>query len=71
VKGITLGAKPKLDTMNSELVKAGAYNVLIQKKVTWLADIRNKAAHGKWDDFTKEDASDMLKAVRRFVEDYT
>jgi hypothetical protein len=33
-----------------------------------LADIRNKAAHGKWDEFTKDDVEDMLRQVRQFME---
>ena len=41
---ITLSAKPKLDSMNSELAKANVYNLLKQKKITALADLRNKAA---------------------------
>lgn len=70
-RGLTLPLKPKLDTMNTELVKTGVYNVLTQKKVTWLADIRNKAAHGKWKELTQDDAVEMVKAVRRFAEDYS
>lgn len=70
-RGLTLAPKPKLDTMNAELAKAGIYSVLIQKKVTWLADIRNKAAHGKWKEFSRDDSAEMVKAVRRFVEDFS
>jgi hypothetical protein len=36
--------------------------------MTMLADIRNKAAHGKWDEFTKADVEDMLRSVRQFME---
>jgi len=61
---------PKLDSMNSELAKTGTYNKLMQKKITWLADIRNRAAHGQWDKFDKKDAAEMVHAVRRFMEDY-
>ena len=35
-----------LDKMNADLAKAGVYDKLIQKRVTMLADIRNKAALG-------------------------
>jgi len=35
-----------------------------------LADIRNKAAHGKWDEFKTEDASEMVNGVRRLLTDY-
>ena len=67
--GITLSAKPKLDSMNSELAKIGVYNLLKQKQITALADLRNKAAHGQGG-FTKEDVEDMVRSVRRFMEDY-
>lgn len=68
--GIDVSAKPKLDQMNSDLARAGAYNKLIQKRVTALADLRNKAAHGQWDQFERADVEDMLNAVRRFMEDF-
>lgn len=67
--GITLSAKPKLDTMNADLAKAGVYNLLKQKQITALADLRNKAAHGLGG-FTKDDVQAMIKDVRRFMEDY-
>lgn len=66
--GISLSAKPKLDGMNSELAKAGIYNTLTQKKITALADLRNKAAHGKWSDFTSADVEQMIIQIRNFME---
>ncbi|MDQ3179419.1 MAG: HEPN domain-containing protein [Acidobacteriota bacterium] len=59
-----------IDPMNIELAKAGIYNALWQKKITVLADLRNKAAHGKWTEFTEKDVEDMIRDVRRFMEDY-
>ena len=59
-----------IDPMNVELAKAGIYNTLWQKKITALADLRNKAAHGKWTEFTEKDVEDMIRDVRRFMEDY-
>ena len=67
---ITLSDQPKLDWMNAELAKSGLYDKMVQKKVTWLADIRNKAAHGRWKEFTTEDASEMINGVRRLLTDY-
>lgn len=67
--GIDLPAKPKLDTMNADLAKANVYNLLKQKQITALADLRNKAAHGLGG-FTKEDVEGMIREVRRFMEDY-
>jgi len=68
--GIPLSAKPKLDIMNAELVKKGVYNTLVQKRITWLADLRNKAAHGKWSEFAASDVETMLAQVRSFATDY-
>lgn len=64
---IVLPSKPKLDSMNSELAKAKEYGVLEQKQVTVWADIRNKAAHGKWEEYKSADVEDMARGVLRFL----
>src|SRR5262249_6131278 len=69
-KGVALAARPKLDLMNADLAKAGVYSKLIQKRITAIADIRNNAAHGKWDQFTKDDVNDALLWIRGFVTDH-
>lgn len=69
-KSLTLPAKATIEPMNVELAKAGIYNKLVQKKVTALADLRNKAAHGEWTEFKDKDVEDMIRDVRRFMEDY-
>ena len=69
-KNVQLSAKATIDPMNVELVKAGVYNTLMQKRITALADIRNKAAHGKWDEFNDKDVEQMIAQVRTFMEDY-
>jgi len=66
---ISITDKPKLDTMNANLAKAGVYNKLQLKRITAIADIRNKAAHGQWDEFSKKDVEDMLRSVETFMED--
>lgn len=57
-----------MDPMNVELTKAGVYNTLIQKRITALADLRNKAAHGKWNEFDGTDVRQMIDQVRTFME---
>jgi hypothetical protein len=59
-----------LNRMNADLAKAGCYNLMIQKRITALADIRNNAAHGNSDQFSKGDVSDMIAQVERFVGDH-
>ena len=56
--------------MNAELAKSGVYNVLTQKKITALADLRNKAARGRWNEFTATDVEQMISQVRPFMEDH-
>ena len=67
---IELPAKPKLDSMNIELVKKGVYNITTQKRITGIAGIRNSAAHGKESEYTKEDVVDMVKHIRRLIEEW-
>lgn len=57
----------KLDKMNADLAKAGVYNKLQQKKITTLADIRNNAAHGHWEEFNNDDVKEMIRDVERFL----
>ncbi len=68
-RNIALPSKPKLDQMNAELAKAGEYNKLVQKRLTALADLRNKAAHGNWNEFSAADVQDMVAGVKRFMGD--
>ena len=57
----------KADTMNADLSKAGVYNTLDQKNVTAWLDLRNKAAHGRYAEYTKDQAEVMAKGIRDFV----
>lgn len=67
---IELPARPKLDSMNAQLAKAGLYNRLTQKKLTAVAGIRNAAAHGQWEEFDTEDVADMIKWIAGFLEQH-
>lgn len=62
--GIAFG---KLDKMNADLTKQGLYNSLTQKRITALAGVRNSAAHGKSEEFNKDDVNSMINEVERFV----
>jgi len=67
---VTVGAKAKkADAMNAELAAAlpPAYGLLDQKGVTAWLDLRNKAAHGKYIEYTIEQVRVMLTAVRDFA----
>jgi hypothetical protein len=57
----------KLDKMNADLAKAGAYNSLQQKRITAMAGIRNAAAHGDVEKFNAGDVQGMIDDVERFL----
>jgi hypothetical protein len=57
----------KADLLNAELTKADVYNKLDQKNVTALLDLRNKAAHGNYSEYTQEQVELMLQSVMNFI----
>ncbi|WP_044640816.1 hypothetical protein [Risungbinella massiliensis] len=70
VHEIPITSNSRVEQMNVSLVKAGVYHKLTQKQVTAYQDVRNKAAHGSWDQFTKEDVEDFIRWTRRFMEEH-
>jgi hypothetical protein len=67
---ITFPKKPTIEPMNAELAKNGIYNQFIKDKVSSIGKLRNHAAHGEWTEFAQKDVEDMIRNVRRFMEDY-
>jgi len=57
----------KADLMNSELASASIYNKLDQKSITSWLDLRNKAAHGQYSEYTKEQVELMYQGVTNFI----
>lgn len=61
------GKPKKADTINSDLVKSGAYSKLDQKNVTAWLDLRNKAAHGNYSEYDKQQVALLISSVRDFL----
>ena len=57
----------KADTLNTDLAKKQVYNRLDQKNVIAWLDLRNKAAHGKYQEYTKEQVALMLQSLSDFM----
>jgi len=57
----------KADLLNAELAKAGVYNKLDQKNITALLDLRNKAAHGHYEEYNKSQVELMHQSVLDFM----
>jgi Domain of unknown function (DUF4145) len=56
-----------MERMNADMTKAGEYNVLVQKRVTALAAVRNSAAHGKNSEYTIDDVRNLIQEIERFA----
>lgn len=63
----TSGKTRKADALNADLAKAGTYTVLDQKNATAWLDLRNKAAHGKYSEYSDQQVALMIACVRDFV----
>lgn len=61
------GSPMTIDPLNAELAKKNIYSKLVQKQVTSWAHIRNKAAHGEYEEYNKEQVKMMLLFVQGFA----
>ena len=57
----------KADSLNAELTKAGLYGKLDHKNVSAWLDLRNKAAHGNYDQYNAEQVRIMSFGVGEFI----
>ena len=65
---LQMSGKPKkADSMNNDLAFADVYSKLDQKNVTAWLDLRNKAAHGKYDEYNADQVRNLLVGVREFA----
>jgi len=63
-----VGDKPvKAETLNVEITKKGGYLTLDQKNVTAWLDLRNDAAHGRYDKYDKSQVKLLISSIRDFV----
>lgn len=60
----------KADRMNADLAKAGVYSKLDQKNVIAWLELRNKAAHGRYSEYSQEQVQLLLHSVRDFLVRY-
>jgi hypothetical protein len=61
------GRPRKADQLNADLAKKEIYSKLDQKSVTAWLDLRNKAAHGKFAEYSKDQVALLMAGVRDFM----
>lgn len=57
----------KADRLNADLTKSEIYTKLDQKLITAWLDLRNKAAHGKYDEYNADQVKQFLNGVTEFM----
>jgi hypothetical protein len=57
----------KAGQLNADLAKKNVYSKLDEKQVTAWLDLRNKAAHGKYDEYVKDQVALLIDGVRDFI----
>jgi uncharacterized protein YutE (UPF0331/DUF86 family) len=59
-----------MNPLLNDLKKTGVYNETRAKQLRHFVDIRNHAAHGRFDQFTVEDVKAMIEGINRFLSEY-
>jgi hypothetical protein len=69
LRSISLGGRETLEPLNVALAKHDppAYNQAMFKQITAWGNIRNDAAHGRWDQYDAHQVDLMLQGVRNFI----
>lgn len=64
---LTDGKAKRPEMMNEDLGRAEVYDKLDQKSVTAWLDLRNKAAHGRYSEYTSEPVGVFIQSVCDFI----
>ena len=68
ISTVSESGKPlTIEPLNIALAKGGAYSKLVQKQITSWAHVRNKAAHGEFDEYSAQEVRMMLLFVQSFA----
>ncbi len=59
-----------MNSLITELKKAGVFNELKAKQLRAWVDIRNKAAHGGFSEFNRNDVEIMIESINNFLADF-
>lgn len=65
---VEVNGKPvKADKLNADLAKATAYSSIDQKNVTAWLGLRNDAAHGNYNAYTKDQVKLLISSIQDFI----
>lgn len=61
----------KADLLNDELSKDLVYNKTFQIQITAWLDLRNNAAHGKYNEYSEQEVKLMISGIMNFMQTYS
>lgn len=64
---VKVRTRDDLSALNQKCADAGLYNRLVQRKIQVWIDVRNRADHAEFHQYTTADVADMLRGVRDFL----
>jgi hypothetical protein len=64
------GERKTLDPLITDLRKDRVFNETKAKQLRAWAAIRNHAAHGEFDQFTRKDVENMIRGIKNFLAEY-
>lgn len=67
---VAVKARDDLSSLNNKLSQRSVYNRLRQRQVEAWAAVRNAADHGRFEDFTEDDAANLVKGVQSFLAEH-
>jgi len=67
---VTVKRDDNINSLNTKLADKGIYNRLIQKQIQAWKDIRDAAAHGKFNEYDADQVKLMLEGVKKFLAEY-
>lgn len=63
---VSFSKREMISRANLKLAKAGVYNTVVQKRIAALLDMRNKAVHGHFSEFSEKDVEQMIAQIRTY-----
>jgi len=61
------GRPVKADKLNADLARANVYTILDQKNITAWLDLRNKAAHGNYAEYSNDQVKLLMAGISDFI----
>ena len=65
--GVSVKSREDISSLNHKCAAADVYSRLVQKKLQVWADVRNSAAHGKFEEYQTADVRDMIAGIEAFL----